>query len=70
MFTGIRAVEEFSIEKLDSNHSKYELKENVDNEDVEDILERNNDTIEHSLQFWYPVDSFQWPKHTKQFHRF
>ena len=70
MFAGISAVEEFSIEQLNSNHSKDELKENVDNEDVENILERDNDTIKHSLQFWYPVYGFQWPKHSKQFDRF
>ena len=39
MLAPIGAVEELSIEQLNSNHSKYELKENVDNEDVEDILE-------------------------------
>ena len=38
VFAFISAVEKFSVEKLDSNNSKYELKENINNQDIEDIL--------------------------------
>ena len=34
----ICAVEELSIEQLDANHSKNELKEDVDNQNIENIL--------------------------------
>ena len=38
MLACIRAEEEFSIEELHSDHSKDELKEKVDNKDIEHIL--------------------------------
>ena len=50
VFTCIIAVEELSVEELDTNNSKYELEQSVDNEDIEDILERNDDTIKDGLQ--------------------
>ena len=59
MLASIGAVEELSIEQLNSNHSKYELKENVDNEDVEDILEWDDDTVEDSFQLGNPVDCLE-----------
>ena len=59
MLAPIGAVEELSIEQLNSNHSKYELKENVDNEDVEDILEWDDDTVEDSFQLRNPVDCLE-----------
>ena len=38
VFALISAVEKFSIEELNPDHSKNELKEDVDDEDVEDIF--------------------------------
>ncbi len=49
MLARICAVEKLSIEQLDPNHSKDELKEDVDNEDVEHVLERDDHTVEDSL---------------------
>jgi hypothetical protein len=39
------------------------LKQDVDNEDVEDILERVDHTVEHSLQLGHPLDGLQWPQY-------
>ena len=53
------AVEEFSIKELHGYHSKDEMEENVDNEDVEHILERIDDTIKHRLQLGDSFDGLQ-----------
>lgn len=70
MLASISTVEELSIEKLDSNHSKDELKQNVDNENIEDILEGDDNTVEYSLQLGNSVNCFQRSQYSKQFHRF
>ena len=49
MLARICAVEKLSIEQLDPYHSKDELKEDVDNEDVEHVLKRDNHTVKDSL---------------------
>lgn len=49
MLARICAVEKLSIEQLDPDHSKDELKEDVDNEDVKHVLERDDHTVEDSL---------------------
>ena len=49
VFTCISAVEELSIEQLNSDHSKDELKEDVDDEDVEHVLERDDHAVKNSL---------------------
>ena len=70
VFTGVSAIEELSIEQLNSDHSKDELKEDVDNEDVEHVFERDDHTVEYSLQFGNSIDGLQRSQHTKKFHRF
>ena len=62
MLARICAVEKLSIEKLDPDHSKDKLKEDVDNEDVEHVLERDDDTVENRFELWNPVDRFQWSR--------
>ena len=61
MFTLVIAVKEFSIEELDSNNSEDELEESVDDEDVEDILQRDNDTVKNSLELWNTIDCLERP---------
>ena len=70
VFARISAVEELSIEKLNSDHSKDKLKENVDNENVEDILQGDDHTVEHCLELGDSVDCFQGSQNSQQFHRF
>ncbi len=38
------------------------LKKNVDNENVKDILERVDNTVEHSLEFGHALDRLQGPE--------
>ena len=59
---GIRAIYRVEIEKL-------HLKECVDEEDVENILERDYDAVENSLQLRYAVDCLERPEHAEQFQR-
>ena len=70
MLACICAVKELSIEELNTNHSKDELKENVDNENVENILEGDNHTVKNSLQLWNSVDCLQRSKYPEKFNRF
>lgn len=47
MFTFICAEEELSIEKLNCDDSKDELKKNVNDQDVDDIFEWVDHAIKH-----------------------
>lgn len=46
----VSAVQEFSLEELHGYHSKDELKQDVDDHDVEHIFQGVDDAVEHSLQ--------------------
>ena len=70
MLARISAVEKLSIEQLDPYHSEDELKEDVDDEDVKHVLERNDHTVKDSLQFGNSIDGLQRSQHSKKFHRF
>ena len=61
MLACICAVKELSIEELNTNHSEDELKEDVDNEDVEHILQGYNDTVKNCLQLRDPIDCLERP---------
>ena len=39
-----------------------DLKQDIDDEDVEDILQRVYNTVKHSLQFWNTLDRLQRPE--------
>ena len=39
------AEEELAVEELDAYHSEDEVEEDVDDEDVEDVLQRVDDTV-------------------------
>ena len=64
----IIAEEKLPVEKLNSNHSEDKKKENVDNENIKDVLERDHDTVEDSLESWDSVDHLERTKHTKKLH--
>ena len=49
VFALVGTIEELPVEELNPNHCEDELKEDVDNEDIEDILERYDDTVEDSF---------------------
>lgn len=46
----ISAVEEFALKELHCDNSEDEHEEYVDNEDVENILQRVYNTVEHRLE--------------------
>ena len=48
-FGGVGAVEEFATIELHSDNSEYELEEQIDDENVEHVFEREYHTIEHRL---------------------
>ena len=65
------AVEELSIEELNGYHSKDEVEEQVDHENVEDILQRVDDAVEHGLQLGHTLDRLersQHPQHPQGLH--
>ena len=49
MFGLVSAVVEPSLEQLDGDHSEDELEQHVDYHDVEDVLQRVDNTVEHRL---------------------
>ena len=67
MLAFICTIEELSIEKLNPNHSKDKLKENVNDEDVEDIFEGDDDAVKNSFQLRNAIDCLQRSKHTQKF---
>lgn len=65
MFAFIRAEEELSIEKLNCDDSKDELEENVNDQNVDDVLQRVDDAIEDCFQLRDTFDCFERTQHTK-----
>ena len=59
LHTFIIAIKEFSIEQLDRDDSKDEMKEKIDNENVEHIFQRIDYTVKHGFQFWDSLDGLQ-----------
>ena len=55
----VGAVEELPVEELHADHGEDELEEQVDDEDVEHVLQRDDHAVEHSLQLGYSVDRLQ-----------
>lgn len=43
-------MEEFALEELHGHHSEDEHEQHVDNEDVEDVLERVHHAVKHGLR--------------------
>ena len=45
------------------------LEQDVDDEDIEHIFQRVDDTVKHSLQFGYTLDRLQRPQHAEDSQR-
>ena len=58
----VSAEEELSVEELYGYHSEDEVEEEVDHQDVEHILERVDDAVEHSLELGHSLDRLQRPE--------
>ena len=59
VFAFICAEEELSIEELNPYDGEDELKEEIDNEDVEDVLQGDDDAVKDGFQLWHSVDRLQ-----------
>ena len=59
LHTFIIAIKEFSIEQLDRDDSKDEMKEKIDNENVEHIFQRVDYAVKNCFQFWNSLDGLQ-----------
>ena len=59
LHTFIIAIKEFSIEQLDRDDSKDEMKEKIDNENVEHIFQRIDYAVEHCFQLGNSLDGLQ-----------
>ena len=62
----VGAVEELPVEELHADHGEDELEEQVDDEDVEDVLQRDDHAVEHSLQLRHSVDRLQFVVEKRQ----
>lgn len=50
LFGFIRAVEKSALEKLHGHHGEDEHEEHVDDQDVQHVLQRVDDTVKYSLR--------------------
>lgn len=66
----IGAEEELPVEQLHSDDGEDELEQNVHDQNVDDILERVDDTVEHRFQFGHTLDGFQRSQHAQHSQRF
>ena len=62
----VGAVEELPVEELHADHGEDELEEQVDDEDVEHVLQRDDHAVEHSLQLRHSVDRLQFVVEKRQ----
>ena len=59
------AEEELAVEELHAYHSEDEVEEDVDDEDVEDVLQGVDDTVEDCFQLRNPLDGLERSEDTK-----
>jgi len=69
LFGDVVAVEELAGEELHPDHREDEHEEHVDDHDVEDVLERVDDTVEDGLKLGYAVDGLEGPQDAQDFER-
>lgn len=60
---------EAAIKELHGYHSKDKLKEHVDDENVEDVLEGRHDAVKDGLQLRDSFDGFEGPEDAKDTER-
>ena len=63
------AEEELAVEELHAYHSEDEVEEDVDDEDVEHVLQRDHDAVEDRLEGGHPVDHLERAEDSEQLHR-
>ena len=65
LLAGVGAVEELSVEELDGDDGEDEVEEEVHHQDVEHVLQRVDDAVEHRLQLRHALDRLQRPQHAQ-----
>lgn len=58
VFTFIGTVEKLAIKQLHTNYSKNKHEEQVNNQNIDDIFQWANDTIEYSFKLWHTFYCF------------
>ena len=66
----ISTVVELALEELHCDDGKDEIEEHVDDEDVEDVLERVHHAVEDRFQFGHSIDGLERSQHSKYSQRF
>lgn len=66
----VGAVEKFAVEQLDGHDGEDEMEEHVDDQDVEDVLQRVDDAVEDGLELGHALDSFERSQHAQHPQRF
>lgn len=59
VFRWIGTIKEFTIEQLNANDGKYELKQQINDQNIHNIFQWANNAIENGLQFRDSFDGFQ-----------
>ena len=65
-----RCSEKFAVEQLDGHDGEDEMEEHVDDQDVEDVLQRVDDAVEDGLELGHALDSFERSQHAQHPQRF
>lgn len=58
MFALVGAVEKFAVKQLNADYSKDELKQQINDQNIDYILQRANNAIENSFQLGNSFDGF------------
>lgn len=69
VFAFIGAVKKFAVEELYSDDGKDKVEEHVDDENVEDVLERVDNAVEYGFQFGHSLDGLKRPQHAQNSQR-
>lgn len=66
----VGAVVELALEELHSNDGENEIEQHVDDENVEDVLERVDHAVEDRFELGHPVDGLERTQHAQHTQRF
>lgn len=69
MLAVVRAEEKLPVEQLHTDDGENELEQYVHDQNVDDILQRVDNAVEHRLQFRHTLDGFQRSQHAQHSQR-
>ncbi len=70
MFAFVGAVKELAVEELDGHDGKDKVEEHVDDQDVENVLQRVDDAIEDGFELGHALDGFERSQDSQHSQRF